>query len=184
MTYDFSLLDSKILAAKEWLTREYQGLRTGRATPSLVEGVYVVAYGTRTPLKQIGSITVEDARTVRIVPWDATLVKEIEKAVTAADLGVGIGADAMGVRISFPELTAERRVEFVKLAKQKLEEARTAVKQARDEIWNDIQQKEKEGELSEDDKFTLRDDLQARVDTGNNTLEAMFGSKEDEITNR
>ncbi len=123
MNYDLSSFDGKADAAREWLQKEYQGLRTGRATPTLLEAVQVTAYGVRTPLKQIGSVTVEDARTIRIVPWDVSLVKDVEKAVTAADLGVGVGSDNMGVRVTFPELTAERRQEFVKLAKQKFEEA-------------------------------------------------------------
>lgn len=183
MAYDFSSFDSKATGAKEWLTREYQGLRTGRANPALLDSVQISAYGTLTPMKQIGSVTVEDARTLRIVPWDASLVKEIEKAVTAADFGVGVGGDATGVRITFPELTSERRQEFVKIAKAKLEEARIAVRGARDETRGDILTKEKNGEMPEDDKFAASEELQKKVDTINNALESMFDAKEDEITN-
>lgn len=182
MDYNFAPFDEKVVATSEWLKKEYAGLRTGRATTALVEGVQISAYGSRTPLKQVGSISVEDARTLRIVPWDAGLVKEVEKAVTEADLGVGISSDGVGVRLSFPELTAERRQEFVKMAKGKLEEARTAVKQARDDVWSDIQEKERSSELTEDDKFTLKDELQKRIDTANADLEALFFKKENEIT--
>lgn len=184
MAYDFSSFDNKALGAREWLTREYQGLRTGRANPALLDSVQISAYGTLTPLKQIGSVTVEDARTLRIVPWDASLVKEIEKAVTAADFGVGVGGDATGVRITFPELTSERRQEFVKIAKAKLEEARIAVRSARDETRGDILTKEKNGEMPEDDKFAASEELQKKVDATNNALESMFDAKEEEITNR
>lgn len=181
MAYDFSELDTKLTDAKEWLTREFQGLHTGRASTSLLDGVQVNAYGSRTPLKQVGSITVEDARTLRVVPWDASLVKEVEKAITEADFGVGVGSDASGVRVTFPELTTERREEFVRFAKAKLEEARTAVRKARDDTWNAIQNQEKEGEISEDEKFTAKETMQGKVDACNNSLEQLFDTKEKEI---
>jgi ribosome recycling factor len=184
MAYDFSSFDTKAAGAKEWLTKEYQALRTGRANPALLDSVQISAYGSLTPLKQVGSVTVEDARTLRVVPWDASLVKEVEKAITAADFGVGVGGDATGVRVTFPELTTERRAEFVKIAKGKLEEARIAVRGARDETRGDILEKEKNGEMGEDDKFAANDELQKKVDSTNNALENMFEAKEDEITNR
>jgi ribosome recycling factor len=134
-----------------------------------------------TPLRQLGSITVEDARTLRVAPWDASLVKEVEKAVTNADLGVGISSDATGVRVSFPELTSERLTEFVRLAKQKLEEARTAVKQAREDVWEDIQNQEKAGEMTEDDRYYFKDELQKKVDAIHGELESLFMAKEAEI---
>ncbi|HET8581029.1 MAG TPA: ribosome recycling factor [Candidatus Paceibacterota bacterium] len=181
MAYDFSPFDTKARETREWLAREYQGLRTGRANPALLDGVSVSAYGSVTPLRQLGSITVEDARTLRVAPWDASLVKEVEKAVTNADLGVGISSDATGVRVSFPELTSERRTEFVRLAKQKLEEARTAVKQAREDVWEDIQNQEKAGEMTEDDRYYFKDELQKKVDAIHGELESLFMAKEAEI---
>lgn len=182
MNYDFKTVDQKILGAKEWLSREYRGLRTGRATPAILDNVTVSAYGSMMPLKQVGNISVEDARTLRVVPWDAALSKDIERAITAANLGVGTAADSSGVRVTFPELTAERRQEFVKLAKGKLEEARATLRVARDESWKDIQEKEREGLLTEDDKFRLKEDLQKRIDTGNDELEKAFDKKEEEMT--
>ena len=184
MAYDFSTFDEKATGAKQWLQHEYQNLRTGRANPALLDGIQVSAYGTATPLKQIGNVTVEDARTLRVIPWDAALVKEVEKAITAADLGVGDGSDATGVRVTFPELTSERREEIVKVAKGKLEDARRTVKQAREEVWNDIQDKEKDGELSEDEKFHNKDELQKKVDAIHEELEKLFDAKEAEITTK
>ena len=184
MAYDFSSFDTKATGAVEWLTREYQALRTGRANAALLDSVSVSAYGTATPLKQIGSVTVEDARTLRVVPWDASLVKEVEKAVTAGDFGVGVGSDATGVRVTFPELTTERRTEFVKIAKSKLEEARIVVRAARDLTRSDILEKEKAGEMPEDEKFANMEELQKKVDSTNAALERHFDSKEDEIMNR
>lgn len=181
MNYDFTMLDTKCADAKEWLKREYGGLRTGRANPALLDSVKVNAYGSLMPLKQVANITVEDARTLRIVPWDASLVKDVERAIAQADMGVGTGSDQAGVRVSVPELTSERREQLVKVAKQKLEEARTAVRVARDEVWKDIQDKERDGEMPEDDKFRLKEEMQKKVDKANTELEQAFDKKEQEM---
>ena len=90
MSYDFSKLKTSVKDTEEWLTRELSGVRTGRATPTLLDTVRPEAYGTRTPLRELASISVEDARTLRIVPWDRGLMKAIEKGITDADLGIGL----------------------------------------------------------------------------------------------
>ena len=180
--YDFKQFDAKIADSKDWLAKEYRGLRTGRAAPALLDGVMVAAYGSSMPLKQVSSITIEDARTLRLSPFDASLIKDIERGVAGANLGVGTATDASGIRVTFPELTAERRQEFVKLAKGKLEEARTAVRVARDETWKEIQSREKEGTLTEDDKYQLKEDLQKRIDKTNEELEQLFEKKQEEMT--
>src|SRR6185436_6526901 len=102
MAYDFKPLESKLAKAKEWLQGEYRGLRTGRATPVILDSVTVSAYGSQMPLKQVGNIGIEDARTLRITPWDAALVKDIEKGITSANLGLGTSTDAAGIRVTFP----------------------------------------------------------------------------------
>ena len=181
MAYDFKPLETKLAGAKEWLSREYQGLRTGRATPAILDAVKVSAYGTMVPINQIGTIRIEDARSLMIQAFDPSTIKDIEKGIAAADLGVGVGSDAAGVRVTFPELTGERREQMVKLAKGKLEEARTTVRGARDECWKDIQDQEKEGTVSEDDKFRLKDDMQKKVDAMNEELEKLFNKKEEEM---
>ena len=181
MNYDFTSLDQKLAGAREWLAREYGSLRTGRASPAIFDGVSVSAYGSMTPLKQVANVGIEDARTLRVTAWDASLVKDIERAISAANLGVGTTADSSGLRVTFPELTSERREQLVKVAKHKLEEARTAIRVARDEAWKDIQEKERAAELTEDDKFQLKEELQKRVDAGNAELEKSFGKKEAEM---
>ena len=182
MNYDFKTFDSKIVDAREWLRREYGGLRTGRAAPAILDGVMVSAYGSQTPLKQVGNVGVEDARTLRVSAYDAGLIKDIERAITAANLGVGTTSDGTNIRVTFPELSSERREQLVKLAKAKLEEARTTVRVARDEAWKDIQEKEKEGTLTEDDKFSLKEELQKKVDAANGELESAFEKKEEEMS--
>lgn len=180
--YDFKVVDGKLADAKEWLAKEYRGLRTGRATPAILDAVMVSAYGSMMPLKQVGNVSVEDARTLRVSAYDAGLIKDIEKAISGANLGVGTSSDGASVRVSFPELTSERREQLVKFAKQKLEEARTTVRIARDESWKEIQTREKEGTLTEDDKFFLKDELQKRIDKANEDLEKSFEAKEKEMS--
>ena len=181
MPYDFKTLDAKLAGAKEWLQREYRGLRTGRASPAILDSVSVSAYGSVMPLKQLATIGVEDARTLRVQPFDAGTLKDIERAITAEDLGVGTASDGTIVRVMFPELSTERRAQLVKLAKGKLEEARTTARLAREEAWKDIQDKERDGKLSEDDKFRLKDELQKNIDKANEELEKAFEAKEKEM---
>ena len=180
--YDFKVFDGKIAAAGEWLSKEYRGLRTGRAAPAILDGVMVSAYGSMTPLKQVGNVSTEDARTLRVTAYDASILKDIERGITAANIGVGTSSDGSSVRVTFPELTSERREQLVKLAKAKLEEARTAVRIARDEAWKEIQAREKEGTLTEDDKFSLKEELQKKVDGANGELEKAFERKEAEMS--
>lgn len=181
MVYDFRSLEAKLDGAKEWLTREYQGLRTGRSTPAILDGVQVQAYGSMMPLKQVATIGIEDARSLRVQAFDPGIIKDIEKAIANANLGVGVGSDASGVRVTFPELTSERRGQLTKLAKGKLEEARTTVRIARDECWKEIQEREKAKEITEDDKFRLKDEMQKKVDAMNDELQKIFEKKEREM---
>ena len=183
MAYDFSPLKQKITDTEAWLRKEFQGIRTGRATPALLDNVQVEAFGSRMPLNQVGSVGVEDPRTLRVSVWNKDQIKSVEKAITDANLGVGVSADEGGVRVTFPELTTERRDMLIKLAKGKLEEARISLRSERDEVWNDIQKKEKDGEISEDDKFRYKEEMQKLVDGGNESLEVLAKKKEEEIQN-
>ncbi|HWB34284.1 MAG TPA: ribosome recycling factor, partial [Candidatus Paceibacterota bacterium] len=149
--------------------------------PAILDGVMVESYGTRMTISQVANISVEDARTLRVVPWDSSQAKEIEKAITMANLGLSVGMDERGVRVSFPELTSERRAQLVKLAKEKIEEGRTSLRKLRDDIWSDIQKQEKDGKMPEDDKFRAKDDMQKRVDAANKKFDEALERKEKEI---
>lgn len=179
--YDFGTLNTHIKETEEWLAREYTGIRTGRATPALLDNIKPEAYGTPTPLQQIGSVTIEDARTLRVTPWDTSLVKNIEKAITDANLGVGVGSDDQGVRVSFPELTSERRGMLIKLAKEKLEQARVTLRGHRTDTLKDLEIKEKEGGMGADELKRFKDEVQKLIDKGNEALDALAKRKEDEI---
>ncbi|MBU3925802.1 ribosome recycling factor, partial [Patescibacteria group bacterium] len=163
--------------------KETVSLRTGRATPALVENIMVDSYGARTPLKHVASIATEDARTIRITPWDAGILKGIEQAISASSLGIQPIADKQSIRISLPELTEERRKSLIKLLGEKLEESRISLRLKREEVWKDIQEKEKNGEMSEDDKFRFKDELQKIIDKISLDLEEITRNKEKEILN-
>ena len=172
----------KLKESTDWLQKEFTGIRTGQATPALLDGIKVESYGTFMPIVQIGSVGIEDARTIRIAPWDLSQVPAIERAIREADLGVSVSSDSTGLRVIFPDLTSERRVQLIKLAKSKLEDARVTVRALRDEIMKEIEAKRKTNEISEDDKFSLKDKIQKAVDNSNRNLELLFTQKEAEIS--
>lgn len=181
MAYDFKAFDTKLADAKEWLQREFGAVRTGRATPALLDMVRVDSYGARVPLTQVGSVGNEDPRTLRVTLWDKNQIKVVEKAIVDANLGVSVSSDDKGVRVTFPELTSERRTQLLKLAKAKLEEARVAIRKARDEVMKDIDVREKSGEMGEDERFRMKEDVQKRVDGANKDLDLILTRKEAEI---
>lgn len=179
--YNFSQLKENGAKVQEWFKKEIVSLRTGRATPALVEGLVVEAYSSRSPLQHVAAINVEDARTLRITPWDTTVLKSIEQAIIASNLGVQPIADGQSIRISLPALTEDRRKLLSKTVAEKLEEARVSIRKERDEIWKDIQAKEKDGEITEDDKFSLKEEMQKNIDTLIAELEVIAKKKEEEI---
>ncbi len=181
MTYDFKVFKDNTKEIEEWLKGEFSSIHTGRAMPALLDGVMVDSYGTKTIVSHVAAITAEDPRTLRVSPWDKSQIKEIEKAINNANLGVSVASDDQGLRIFFPKLTTERRQSFVKIAKEKLEDARVSVRSEREKVWNDAQAKEKLGEITEDDRFSIKDELQKMTDDVNLKLEALSDKKESEI---
>lgn len=181
MQYNFTKLKSDIAATEAWLQKELANVRTNRANPAILDGVHVEAYGSDMLINQVASVTNEDPRTIRITPWDQALVKAIEKSISTANLGVSVSVDDKGVRVSFPELTGERRVEIVKLAKEKMEQARIQIRKHRDEVITDIDKKEKEGGMGEDEKFAFKKEVQKMIDEANKKAGDLLDKKEKEI---
>jgi len=181
MTYDFSKLKASAKETEEWLMRELAGVRTGRATPTLLDAVRPEAYDTRMPLREIASISVEDARTLRIIPWDMSLLKKIEKGITEADLGVGIATDDQGIRVSFPELTSERRLQLSKIAGDKAEQAKITLRASRTDALKTLEAAEKAGGLGKDEITRLKAEIQKIIDAGNDSLAKILKKKEEEI---
>jgi ribosome recycling factor len=181
MAYDFTGFNRAADLTIEWLKREFSGIRTGRAAPAILDNVSVSAYGSKVPINQVATISVEGPKSLRIIPWDKNVSKDIDSAIRESNLGVSVSIDDQGLRVSFPELTSERRTMLTKLAKEKYEESRITLRGERERVLADIDKKEKAGEMSEDDKFRHRAELQKKVDETNNTLEALFEKKEKEI---
>lgn len=182
MNFDTATFTNRANEIVEWLQGEFLTIRTGQATPTLLDGVQVESYGAKVPLNQVGTIGVEDARTLRVSVWDASQVSEVERAISEADLGLSVSSDDSGVRAVFPELTGERREQLAKLAKGKYEEARVSLRSARDEIMKAADKAEKDGELSEDEKFRVKENIQKEVDAINAKLDELYKQKEEGIT--
>ncbi|MBU1046956.1 ribosome recycling factor [Patescibacteria group bacterium] len=181
MSYNFTKLNEEIKNIESWLSKEFSNLRTGTASISILDNVLVENYGVITPVSQIANISIESAKSLKINPYDSSLVKAIEKALINADLGVSVSVDSSGVRLSFPDLTGERREELIKKAKDILEQGKVRLRGERESVWSDIQAKEKEGEISQDEKFTYKEDMQKIIDEGGKILEGLFIKKEQEI---
>ncbi len=179
-----SLLDNhkeQFQQALEFLRNDISSLRTGRATPALVEDVSIEAYGSRQPLKALASITIQDAKTIAVEPWDKSLTVAVESGIRASQLGINPVNNGKLILLPLPELTQERRQELIKVLHQKLEGARIAVRKIREELKNMIETVEKNKEMSEDEKFTQLDVLEKMVKEYNDKIKEVGEEKEKEI---
>lgn len=165
------------------LAEELAVLHTSRATPALVEDVPVEAYGQRMPIKSIASLSTPDARTIVVQPWDAHMLKDIQKAIEAAHLGLSSSVDEKSVRLVMPQMSEERRREILKVLGKKVEEARIAVRRIRDSAHKTIDDMEKKKEISEDQKFRSKDALQKIVDENNKKIQDLETQKSRDIQN-
>jgi len=165
----------------EHLQFEFGKLRTGRANPSLVEDVMVDYYGTKTPLKQIASINTPEPRQITIQPWDKGAIGPIEGAIRESDLGLNPINDGIFIRLNIPVLTEERRKDLVKALNSRAEDGRIALRNIREEVLKEVQSIEKEGLISEDDKFRAKEKIQSIIDDYNKKIEDIREKKEKEI---
>lgn len=165
----------------EALRQELQRLRTGRAHPSLLEHIEVDYYGSPTPLKQVANISIEDARTLTLVPWEKSMVRAIEKAILESDLGLNPMSAGEVIRIPLPPLTEERRKEMVKLVKNTGENSKIAVRNIRRDANGDFKALEKDKEISEDDLRRAEDGMQKITDKFIAQIDAVLGEKEKEL---
>jgi len=161
---------------------ELAKIRTGRATPSLVENILVDCFGQKMPLKQLAAISVPEAKQLLIQPWDKSYIESIEKALSQSNLGVSPVVDKEVIRITLPPLTDEYRKNLLRLLSEKEEEAKKTIRKWREEAWGEIQEKAREGEIREDDKFRAKDELQKLVDEYANKVEQLGEKKKKEIT--
>lgn len=181
MTYNFSPFKARIGEIEEWLKKEFSLLRTGRATTAILDSITVDSYGSQSPISHVGTISMEDPRTLRIAPWDKSQIKAIEGAIQKANIGLSLTSDEGGLRVIFPELTGDRRQQIIKLMKDKLEDARISLRKEREEIIADTKRKEKDSEMSEDDVFGAKEELQKLVNEANAKFDALAVNKEKDI---
>lgn len=161
--------------------KEVATLRTGRATPALVEHVMVEAYGVKTPLPQIASLSVPDPKTLIIQPWDKNVLKDIERGIVASNLGLSPVVDGDRVRLTLAPMTEETRKQLVKILKEKLEASRTSLRRLRDHVRDTITAKEKEKALSEDDRYRVQRELDEYTHEIQAQLQQSAEQKEKEI---
>lgn len=163
------------------LGEEFAGLQIGRASAALVEGLQVEAYGTKQPLKTIATISVPDPKTVQIQPWDKGQLAEIEKAIQNSDLNIAPVNDGVVVRLNIPPLTEERRTDLAKVVHRLAEDARIAVRNARQKVHDAAREMEKKGEITEDQLKGFEKRLQEKVDAANKKIEESAKAKESDI---
>ncbi|QQS22641.1 ribosome recycling factor [bacterium] len=167
--------------AMEHFHHELSSVRTGRANPALLATVMVESYGSKVPLQQVASVTVSDARTLTISPWDKSQLGEIEKGITAANLGFNPSSDGQVVRVNLSMLTEERRKEMVKLVGQIAEQARIGVRQVREEILKAVKRAESDGQITKDDVASAQKKVQDVIDKYNEQIKNTASDKEKEL---
>ena len=171
----------KMEKALESNARELSNIRTGRATISLLDGINVDYYGAKSPINQVASVSIPEARLMVIQPWDKSLIGEIERAILKADLGLNVNSDGNVIRITVPELTEERRKDLVKLARKLAEEGRVAIRNIRREANDALKKLEKAGELPEDNSRREQSEVQDLTDEYIGKIDEMLRVKEKEI---
>ena len=173
--------EDKMKKAFESMNREFHEVRTGRASPSLVEGMHIDYYGTPTMLKQLAAISAPDAHLIVIQPWDPTVIVEIEKVIMKSNLGINPSNDGKLIRLSVPQLSKERRQELAKLIHKMSEDGRVSMRTIRRDSKEAVEKLEKDKFISEDDKFRGIDELQKTVDKYIAKIDELLKSKEKEV---
>ena len=181
MPEPIQIAEGKMKKAIETLKEEFATVRAGRANPHILDKVMVDYYGVPTPIPQLASITVPEARMIVIQPWEARMLKEIEKAIQKSDLGVNPTNDGKVIRLIFPELTEERRKELVKQVKKMAEDAKVAIRNIRREALDEYKKMKKNNEITEDDLKDAEEDVQKLHDKYIEQIEKLLSAKEKEI---
>ena len=179
MNEKIKIYDEKMQKTIDHLEADYQGIRAGRANPHVLDRLRVDYYGTPTPIQQVGNVTIPEARIIQIAPWEKSLIKEIEKAILASDIGITPSNDGSVIRLVFPELTEERRKDLVKEVKKKAEECKVAVRNIRrdgNEAFKKIAK-----EISEDEVKQLEEELQKITDKYIKEVDKLTEAKSAEI---
>jgi ribosome recycling factor len=167
--------------AFKFLEGEIAKIRTSRASPALVEDIEVTAFGSKFSLKQLGSISTPQTNQILIQPWDSSYIEPIQKAIEQSGLGMSAVADSNGIRLSLPLLTEEYRHQLTRTLNEKAEQGKQTIRYAREDCWNKIQDAQKAKQITEDDKFRGKDELQKLVDEYNKKIKDLIDRKLQEI---
>ena len=178
---DFSEIESKMNKTIEVLKQNFSEVRAGRANPAILNRISVEYYGTPTPINQVAGISVPEARLIMIQPWDASILKEIEKEILKAEIGINPNNDGKVIRLAFPELTEERRKEIVKDIKKMAEEAKVSVRSVRREGIDEAKANQKEGLITEDELKSAEDKIQKITDSKVAEIDKIAEAKEKEV---
>ena len=178
---DFSEIESKMNKTIEVLKQNFSEVRAGRANPAILNRISVEYYGTPTPINQVAGISVPEARSIMIQPWDASILKDIEEAILASDIGINPNNDGKVIRLAFPELTEERRKELVKDIKKTAEEAKVAVRAIRRDGMDKAKAMQKNSEITEDDLRAAEETIQKLTDKKIEEIDRVLADKEKEI---
>ena len=173
--------EHKMARAVDAMERDFQGIRTGRASTSLVERIHVEYYGTQTPLNQLAGISVPEAHQIVIQPWDRGVLGAIEKAIIKSDIGLNPQVDGTVVRLNIPPLTEERRKEIVRVVHKRMEEARVEIRNLRREAADALKREEREGEVGADEAHRQHDQVQRLTDRFIADVDRLGGAKEEEV---
>ena len=174
-------LETRMQQAIDVLTREFAGVRTGRANAALLDSVRVEAYGNMTPINQLASVSVPDPRTIVIQPWDASQIKEIEKGLVKSDIGITPSNDGKVIRLTMPTLTEERRKQLAKAVGKLAEDARVSVRNVRREANDKLKAVAKEKKISEDEERRGHDQIQKATDRFTAKIDELTKKKEQEV---
>ncbi|HHW67389.1 MAG: ribosome recycling factor [Epulopiscium sp.] len=178
---EYEVYENKMKKTIATLEEEFNTIRAGRANPHILDKITVNYYGVQTPLQQVGNITVPEARIIQIQPWDSSLLKEIEKAIMASDLGITPNNDGKCIRLIFPELTEERRKQLTKEVKKKGEEAKVAIRNIRRDAIEHFKKVQKNGDITEDDLKDCEEDIQKMTDRYINDIDKRVEAKSKDI---
>lgn len=178
---NFSNIEEKMDKTISVLSENFSEVRAGRANPAILNKVKVDYYGTPTPINQVAGISVPEARLIVIQPWDMSILKEIEKAILASDIGITPNNDGKVIRIAFPELNEERRKELVKEIKKMAEEAKVAIRSLRRDGIDVAKKEQKDGNITEDDLRNAETEIQKLTDKKVEQIDSITANKEKEI---
>lgn len=181
MAFNKADLQHRMDGALAQLQKEYSGLRTGRASTNLLEHVMVEAYGSMMPLNQCGSVSVPEPRMLTVTVWDASITKNVEKAIRDGGLGLNPMAEGTVIRVPIPQLTEERRKELTKVASKYAEETRIAIRNIRRDGMDHLKKSQKDGEITEDDLKRLSDDVQKLTDAQIKKVDDLLAAKEKDV---